>query len=139
MPIARERSYVAVAVRGDPQRLPTGFTHFSEGVQGLLVRRHRARTSASHLLSPAEGFPPTPEFLSLLLLPVSAWLRVEFAIQSKKERAPLQPFSATGPNTVVELAYSPFEGGRLVIGGRVTTPSLTLLIATGSRTNCEPR
>jgi hypothetical protein len=38
---------------GDPQRLTTCFTHLSEGIQRLLMLRHRARGSASHLLSPA--------------------------------------------------------------------------------------
>ncbi|HEY3994190.1 MAG TPA: hypothetical protein VGM01_15080, partial [Ktedonobacteraceae bacterium] len=59
-----------------PQRLPTGFTHLSEGKQGLFMRRHGARSSASHRLSPVEvsllflGFSPffsfqrTPGFKS---------------------------------------------------------------------------
>src|SRR5258708_17864261 len=79
--LARQCGNVAMAVVGHPQRLTTCFTQLPEWSQGRFVRRHGARSSSSHLLSPVG--------VSLLFLGLSAC----FSFQLTPPFKPSLPFS----------------------------------------------
>src|SRR5260221_193490 len=81
VPLARQCGHVAMAVVGHPQRLTTCFTQLPEWSQGRFVRRHGARSSSSHLLSPVG--------VSLLFLGLSAC----FSFQLTPPFKPSLPFS----------------------------------------------